>query len=78
MWPACITLVYNLFEFFSSGAQPRDKAYFGQVNGTIWLDDLRCAGTETSIDFCIHKPWGDANCNHNEDVGVVCDTGRWK
>lgn len=47
-------------------------AYFGQGSGVTWLDDVKCAGNENSIDKCIHKSWGSENCNHDEDAGVRC------
>jgi len=48
------------------------SARFGQGTGTIWLDDMNCAGSETALTECPAKPWGDHNCNHGEDAGVVC------
>ncbi|XP_077986428.1 scavenger receptor cysteine-rich domain-containing protein DMBT1-like isoform X2 [Glandiceps talaboti] len=50
----------------------RDSAYFGEGNGTIWLDNLRCDGTESSLSRCTHPRWGYHNCHHDEDVGVSC------
>ncbi|XP_037542684.1 macrophage receptor MARCO [Nematolebias whitei] len=41
-------------------------------SGKIWLDELRCMGTETDIFDCVHGGVGTHNCNHNEDVGVQC------
>ncbi|WAR30358.1 C163A-like protein [Mya arenaria] len=39
----------------------------------IWLDDVVCTGSEQSIAECTHRiPWGSNDCNHNNDVGVVC------
>ena len=43
-------------------------------NGTIWLDDVRCVGHETSIADCTHAGWGIHNCVHSEDVSVSCGT----
>lgn len=40
--------------------------------GKIWLDDLRCRGSETDIFDCQHAGLGTSNCNHNEDAGVQC------
>ncbi|OCT60877.1 hypothetical protein XELAEV_18046900mg [Xenopus laevis] len=40
--------------------------------GKIWLDDLSCAGTESSILQCQKPNWEVHNCNHDEDAGVEC------
>ena len=48
------------------------RAPFGQGHGPIWLDEVNCTGMEGAITECNFKPWGVHNCNHSEDVGVVC------
>uniref|UniRef100_K7FRW9 Soluble scavenger receptor cysteine-rich domain-containing protein SSC5D n=1 Tax=Pelodiscus sinensis TaxID=13735 RepID=K7FRW9_PELSI len=48
------------------------RAHFGRGSDPIWLDDLRCTGTEAALSDCRARPWGDNNCNHGEDAGVVC------
>ena len=45
---------------------------YGAGNGTIWLDDVQCSGTEISIADCRHRGWGLHNCYHSEDVSVSC------
>uniref|UniRef100_A0A0L8HPB1 SRCR domain-containing protein n=2 Tax=Octopus bimaculoides TaxID=37653 RepID=A0A0L8HPB1_OCTBM len=41
-------------------------------NGPIWLDDVKCKGDEENISECARKNWGDHDCFHNEDAGVIC------
>uniref|UniRef100_A0A8C0GLL9 Soluble scavenger receptor cysteine-rich domain-containing protein SSC5D n=1 Tax=Chelonoidis abingdonii TaxID=106734 RepID=A0A8C0GLL9_CHEAB len=47
-------------------------AGFGRRSNRIWLDDVNCTGTEAAISDCRAQPWGDSNCTHREDAGVVC------
>ncbi|XP_064388501.1 neurotrypsin-like [Halichondria panicea] len=38
----------------------------------IWLDDLRCSGSESRLINCPASPIGVEDCNHSEDVALVC------
>ena len=48
------------------------KAYFGEGQGMIWLDDLKCRNDDQNFFECAHAAWGVHDCTHGEDVGVVC------
>ena len=45
-------------------------------SGAILLDNVHCAGTEESIAECPANRWGDNDCSHSEDAGVICSNGK--
>ncbi|NXQ12999.1 DMBT1 protein, partial [Peucedramus taeniatus] len=47
-------------------------ARYGRGEGPIWLDDVTCTGEERDFFRCAHRTWGEHNCHHGEDAGVVC------
>ncbi|KAG2501446.1 hypothetical protein HYH03_001229 [Edaphochlamys debaryana] len=65
------------------GAQVLDARVFSQL-GTpgdlgnpaqappIWLDNLGCSGTETSLTQCPSNGWGVSGCTHLQNVGLRC------
>ncbi|XP_056006696.1 deleted in malignant brain tumors 1 protein-like [Ostrea edulis] len=50
----------------------KSSAYFGRGSGEIVLDNVRCRGDESSLALCRHNGFGQENCGHHEDVGVIC------
>ena len=51
------------------------STWFGAGSGQIWLDDVACSGSESSIFYCMHNGWGSHNCGHSEDASVICSGG---
>ena len=57
-----------------AGSQVRGiDSTFGAGSGPITLDNVVCAGTEDNLLSCSHNQIFQHNCNHSEDVAVVCD-----
>ena len=65
---ACHMLNYKSASSFTK------RASFGEGTGIVWLDDLQCDGTESSLLFCSHSGIAVHNCEHDEDAGVVCSS----
>ena len=66
---ACRQLGYSTYS-----ATAYRNAYFGEGTGFIYLDDVSCTGTESSLFSCSYT--SNHNCGHHEDAGVRC--GRSK
>ena len=47
------------------------EARYGQGQGRIVLDEVRCAGSEATLLECRHRELHD--CSHSEDAGVKCN-----
>ncbi|XP_055087094.1 lysyl oxidase homolog 3B isoform X2 [Periophthalmus magnuspinnatus] len=52
------------------------SAKYGKGQGKIWLDNVNCNGGEKSIENCRSRGWGNSDCTHDEDAGVVCKDER--
>ncbi|KAM4522290.1 scavenger receptor cysteine-rich domain-containing protein DMBT1-like [Odontesthes bonariensis] len=48
------------------------KAFFGRGHDQVWLDDVECTGHEKSLAECPHRGFGEHDCDHSEDAGIIC------
>ena len=59
---------------YSGGAVPLKQAFFGSnLSRPIYLDNVGCDGSETSLLNCAANEVGINNCDHSEDAGVRCN-----
>ena len=50
------------------------RSSFTRGIGRMWLDNVRCTGTEEHIGLCSHYGWGvyRSFCSHDREAGVIC------
>lgn len=65
-------LACTYYTYVRTGAVAIPGAFFGEGTGRIYLDDVGCERSETSIVDCTHGGVSINNCDHREDVGVIC------
>uniref|UniRef100_A0A8D0FSW3 SRCR domain-containing protein n=1 Tax=Strix occidentalis caurina TaxID=311401 RepID=A0A8D0FSW3_STROC len=68
---------------------PPQYRHFGPGSGPICMGTLGCNGSKSALSDCTHRGWGENDCDHYEDAGVMCsgkgtsyspclDLGLWK
>ena len=66
-------VVCRQLRFPDAVSAPR-SAHFGSGSGQVWLDDVGCSGSESTIENCPHAGWGVKDCSHNEEASVICSS----
>ena len=56
----------------------QDESPYGPGDGRIWMDNVQCTGEEEWLSDCTFpeeelQEFGVHNCNHNEDVALICE-----
>ncbi|XP_067881179.1 scavenger receptor cysteine-rich type 1 protein M130-like [Heterodontus francisci] len=49
-------------------------ATFSQGDGVIWLDEVKCTGSESSLADCPSSSPAQSDCDHKEDASVICSS----
>ncbi|XP_041065192.1 deleted in malignant brain tumors 1 protein-like [Carcharodon carcharias] len=47
-------------------------AAFNEGKGVIWLNEVKCTGSESFLSDCASSPPTQIDCNHKEDASVIC------
>ena len=71
-------LLLQILWFYSSSAGARSISgiFAGRYEagtGPIYLDEVRCRGTESALIECTSNGLGVHNCGHSSDAGVSCE-----
>ncbi|XP_062601527.1 deleted in malignant brain tumors 1 protein-like isoform X2 [Saccostrea cucullata] len=65
-------VVCSMLGFSRDNSVSFKKAFFGPGYGPIWMDQVECLGTENNLFQCPRSAFGEHDCGHGEDAGVVC------
>ena len=55
------------------GGTAYSNAYYGSGSGPIYLTDVACTSSKTSLLQCNSDPILSGSCTHSEDAGVKCE-----
>ena len=63
---------YYVSMFYATGAVILLRTQYNAGRGPIFLDNVGCRGTESSLLECYHPGIGVHNCQHDDDIGIEC------
>ena len=72
----CLVNVHNcIFSLGNHAVRQLTNNMFSTAPSSvsILLDDVQCTGSEATLLDCSHRPIGQDNCGHYEDVSIRCE-----
>ena len=67
-------LIYKISIYYPTDAVAFTNAHFGAGNGTIYLDNVGCTGSENNLIDCPRSSTVSCTSGHTEDAGVRCQS----
>jgi hypothetical protein len=74
---SCIIIQFFCHCSLVASVNAKGGTFRASGRGTIWLDEMGCSGTESTLESCRHPRWGHNDCSHAEDAGVICIAGEY-
>ncbi|XP_029107721.1 scavenger receptor cysteine-rich type 1 protein M130-like [Scleropages formosus] len=71
-WDMTDALVVCRQMFCGDAVAAPQYGHFGAGTGRIWLSNVNCGGSESTLKDCVRRGWGQHTCTHAEDAGVIC------
>ena len=57
---------------YIGSTDPKSGADYGKGNGTIWLNNVQCTGSESSLFSCVHDGLRNHTCTNGNEANVSC------
>ena len=70
--------MHKLIFLLYTVATARTNAYFGAGTGPIYMVDVTCSSSKTSLLQCTSDPLLSGGCFHSQDAGVECEGNNFK
>ena len=68
-----VMIIFGSLNFIGVLAYSTASSTFGQGIGPVFLSNLYCDGTESSLLNCSRTVFVGSYCTHDRDVGVRCE-----
>ena len=73
-WTAANTdVVCRSLGYESAGSGTSTTFQAALVTSRVWLENVRCRGSEGSIQDCRRSEFGQTDCLHSADIGIACN-----